>query len=107
MIRHRWLMAAAGIAVALLQGWDSGVLRAPGWIQAVVMISAVAPSLVWAARASYGLQVAAVALAFVLLTVARMASPTPLPTLHLIAFIPAVLVFVLRGLELRARSVQG
>lgn len=107
MIRHRWLIAAAGIALGLLQGWDSGVLQAPGWIQAVVATSAVVPLLVWAARAAYGLQVSAVALAFVLLTVARLASPTPLPTLHLIAFIPAVLVFVLRGLELRARSVEG
>ena len=42
---------------------------------------------------SYPRQALAVAVAFVLLTIARMASPVSLPTLHIIAFVPAMLIF--------------
>jgi hypothetical protein len=35
-----------------------------------------------------------VAASFILLTIARVISPIPLPTLHIIAFIPAILIFL-------------
>jgi hypothetical protein len=103
----RWLWTVLLIAASALQAWDSGVLGADAFVQAVVAVAILIAPLAWGARARYEVQVGAVALAFVLLTVARMVSPVTLPELHLAAFIPAVLILVLRGGELRLRSVQS
>ena len=107
LFRNRFWLAAAAVALGLLQAWDSGVLRAAPWVQLVVATAVVVPPVVWGARMPFGMQALSVVLAFVLLTVARMAATVPLPTLHLAAFAPALLVFVLRGLELRASGVEG
>ena len=107
LFRNRSWLTAACVVIGLLQAWDSGVLGAAAWIQVLVAIAVVAPALAWGTRMPFAVQALAVAGAFVLLTIARAGSAVPLPTLHLAAFPPALLVFVLRGLELRAGSVQG
>jgi hypothetical protein len=93
MLRNRWLWAAICLAMGGLQAWDSGTFRAPAAIQAVVALALVIPALTIVASASYGLQALSVAAAFVLLTMARVLSPVSLPTLHIVAFIPAVIIF--------------
>jgi hypothetical protein len=107
LFRNRFWLAAAAVALGLLQAWDSGVLRAAPWIQVGVAMAVVVPPVVWGARMPFAVQALSVVLAFALLTMARMAATVPLPTLHLAVFVPAVLVFVLRGLELRASGVEG
>ena len=107
IIQNRFWLASACLVVGVLQAWDSGVLGAAPWIQVLVAAAVVPPPLVWGTRMPFGAQAFAVAAAFVLLTIARLGSAVPLPTLHLAAFPPAVLVFVLRGLELRAGGVEG
>lgn len=107
LFRNRSWLAAACLGIGLLQAWDSGVLASAPWIQMLVALAVVVPPVVWGTRLPFGVQALAVAGAFVLLTIARVGSSAPLPTLHLAAFPPALLVFVLRGLELRAGSVQG
>jgi hypothetical protein len=90
--RNGW-WAAVIVAVCSLQAWDSGVLRAPGLIQSLVACAIVLPAVALVLTKNYGLQASTVASSFILLTFARMLSPSPLPTLHIIAFIPAVLIF--------------
>ena len=97
MLRNKWLWAAICVVMGSLQAWDSGALRAPGVIQAIVATAIAIPAVTILMSASYGLQALSVAAAFALLTVARMTSPTPLPTLHIVAFIPAVLIFFSHG----------
>jgi hypothetical protein len=107
LFRNRAWLAGVCVAIGLLQAWDSGVLGAAPWIQVLVAVAVVVPPLSWGTRRPFAAQALAVVAAFVLLTIARFASAVPLPTLHLAAFPPALLVFVLRGFELRAGSVQG
>ena len=93
MLKNRWLWSAIIVVMGSLQAWDSGTLRAPGLIQAIVALAIAIPAVTVVATQSYPRQVLAVGVAFVLLTIARMASPISLPTLHIIAFVPAVLIF--------------
>lgn len=100
MLRNRWLWAAICVVMGGLQAWDSGTLRAPGVIQAIVALAIAVPAVTVVTTSSYARQAVSVAAAFVLLTAARILSPVPLPTLHIIAFIPAVLIFF-------SHAVQG
>jgi hypothetical protein len=93
MLQNRWLWAAIFVVMGGLQAWDSGALGAPAFIQLLIAVAIAVPAVTVVATPSYGKHVLSVVAAFVLLTVARMASPTPLPTLHIVAFIPAVLIF--------------
>ena len=93
MLKNRWLWTAIIVVMGSLQAWDSGTLRAPGLIQALVALAIAIPAVAVVTTPSYPRHVLAVAVAFVLLTIARMTSPISLPTLHLIAFVPAVLIF--------------
>ena len=99
MLRNRWLWCAITVVMGSLQAWDSGALRAPAAIQALVALAIAIPSVTVVATASYGWQALSVVSAFVLLTVARVAAPVSLPTLHIIAFVPAVLIFFSHGVE--------
>jgi hypothetical protein len=103
---RRWLTAVC-LAIGWLQAWDSGVLKTAPWIQILVAMAVAAPPCAWGARLPYGVQAVSVAVAFVILTIARVAASVPLPTLHLAVFPAAVLVFVLRGVETRTRGVEG
>ena len=69
---NRYIWATVAAVGGALQAWDSGVLASTPAVQI------------------------AVALAFALLTVARLIAPGPLPTLHLIAFIPTLIVLFVR-----------
>lgn len=102
MLKNRWFWALICVAMGALQAWDSGTLRAPLAIQLVVLIAIAVPAAAVVATSSYGMQALSVAAAFVLLTIARMSSPTPLPTLHIIGFVPAVLVFFSHALQARS-----
>lgn len=93
MLRNRWLWAAICVVMGGLQAWDSGTLQAPGLTQAIVAIAIAVPAVTVVTTSSYPRQALAVAAAFVLLTIARVLSPVSLPTLHITAFIPAVLIF--------------
>ena len=98
-----WVLAVVGA----LQAWDSGVLGA-GWpIQIVVALAIAVPALTIVLTPEYGLQATAIAAAFVLLTIARVMSSVPLPTLHLIAFIPAVVVFFSKVTAAPASTLGG
>jgi hypothetical protein len=68
-------------------------LQAPGAIQALILLAIAIPACTVVMTSSYSKQALSVAAAFALLTIARIASPIPLPTLHIVAFIPAVLIF--------------
>ena len=92
-IRNGW-WAALIVVLCALQAWDSGVLRAPRMIQALVALAIVTPPVVLLLTKEYGVQALTVAASFILLTIARVMSPSPLPTLHIIAFIPAILIFL-------------
>ena len=89
----KWLLVTICLGMGLAQAWDSGVLGTPIWIQALVAGAIVLPVAALLSTESYGVRALAVAGAFVLLTVARIASPISLPTLHFVAFIPAVVIF--------------
>ena len=92
------LLALICVLMGALQAWDSGVLAAGATIQVMVGVAILIPVVAWLASPSYGTHATAVAASFVLLTIARVAAPVPLPTLHLIAFIPAVVIFFSRAM---------
>ena len=102
MLRNRWIWSAIIVGMGLLQAWDSGVLRAPGAIQALVVLAIALPALTVVTTESYGRQALSVAASFVVLTIARIVSPVPLPTLHIISFVPAVLIFFSHATQPRA-----
>ena len=93
MLKNRWLWAAIIVTMGALQAWDSGTLKAPGMIQAAVALAIAIPAVTVVTTPSYLRQALSVAAAFALLTVARVASPVSLPTLHIVAFVPAMLIF--------------
>ena len=90
---NKWACAAICLAMGGLQAWDSGVLRAGGMMQGLVVAAILLPVIALLLTESYGVRAAAVGTAFVLLTVVRVMSSVPLPTLHIVAFIPGVLIF--------------
>ena len=46
MLKNRWLWAAIIVVMGSLQAWDSGTLRAPGLIQAIVALAIAIPAVV-------------------------------------------------------------
>jgi hypothetical protein len=90
---NKWLWAGICVVLGGLQAWDSGVLRADATIQALVATALLLPVAALLMTERYELRAGAVAAAFVLLTIGRVVSSVPLPTLHIVAFIPAVLIF--------------
>lgn len=110
MLLNKWIVVAICVVMGALQAWDSGVLRASPGIQALVAAAILSPVVAFVATNSYGVHALAVAVSFVLLTIARVASPVPLPTLHIVAFIPAVVIFFSKAVasrtELRASGGQ-
>ena len=106
-MRNKWVWAALCLVLGGLQAWDSGVLRAAWEIQALVGLAILVPVVTLLATESYGARAAAVAMAFVLLTVARIMSSVALPTLIIVAFVPAVLIFFSKMTELGAQPRAG
>ena len=94
MREHRFMWTAIVITVGVLQGWDSGVLRSTAGVQLLVALAIAALGVGIALIKNLSGQAASVAAGFVLLTVARVIAPAPLPTLHLIAFVPALIVLL-------------
>ena len=111
MFLNKWGWAAICVSLGALQAWVWGVLGAAGGIQALVAAAIVLPVAALVATESYGTRALAVAAAFVLLTIARLTAGIPLPTLHVIAFFPAVLIFFSAVVgsrpQARAGSVKG
>jgi hypothetical protein len=107
MVLNKWACAAICLALGGLQGWDSGVLRSAGTIQALVAMALVLPVAALLATESYGVRAAAVAAAFVLLTVARLSASVSLPTLHFVALVPAVLIFFSKVVTSRPEARAG
>lgn len=101
---NRWVIIAISVVMGALQAWDSGVLRAGTGIQLLVGAAIALPVVALLATNSSGVHALAVTGAFVLLTIARLISPVALPTLHLVAFIPAVLIFFSRAVQVNAAS---
>lgn len=98
---NKWVLAVICVGTGALQAWDSGVLGAPVGIQVLVAVALLVPVLALLGTNSYGIQALAVASAFVLLTMARVLAPHPLPTLHIVAFIPAIVIFFSRAIASR------
>lgn len=90
---NKWSCAAICLAMGGLQAWDSGIGRAEGIMQGLVVVAILLPVIALLLTERYGIRAAAVAAAFVLLTAVRAMSSVPLPTLHIVAFIPGVLIF--------------
>ena len=111
MSLNKWACAAICVTLGAVQAWDSGVLQADAAIQALVAAAIVLPVVGLLATESYGMRALTVAGAFVLLTIARMTASVSLPTLHLVALIPAVLIFfshlAASRPQARAGSVKG
>lgn len=110
MTLNKWVLVVICVVMGALQAWDSGVLGASPGIQALVAAAILSPVVALIATNSYGVHALAVAVSFVLLTIARVVSAVPLPTLHIVAFIPAVVIFFSRLVasrtELRASGGQ-
>lgn len=96
---NKWILAVTCAGMGVLQAWDSGVLSASLGIQALVAAAILLPVAALVATDSYGVQALSVAAAFVVLTIARLVSPVSLPTLHIVAFIPAVVIFFSKVLD--------
>ena len=60
MLKNRWLWAAIIVVMGSLQAWDSGTLRAPGLIQAIVALAIAIPAVVVVTTSSYPRQALAV-----------------------------------------------
>jgi hypothetical protein len=101
---NRWVIIAISVVMGALQAWDSGVLGAGTVVQLLVGTAIALPVVALLATNSYGMHALAVAGAFVLLTIARVLSPVSLPTLVLVAFIPAVLIFFSQVAQVNAAS---
>lgn len=93
-MRHaKWFAAAAILVVGILQAWDSGILAAPVWIAAIVVI-AIALGIVGLFMENDVFRLTIAALVFVLLLTARIVSPVRLPELTLVG-LPIFLLLVL------------
>ena len=101
---NKWIIVAISIVMGMLQAWDSGVLGAGTGIQLLVGAAIALPVVALLVTDGYGMHALAVAGAFVLLTIARVISPVALPTLHIVAFIPAVLIFFSKVAQINAVS---
>lgn len=93
--RSRRIAAIASLVIGIGQALDSGIRHSsPASIALVaIALSGVAAALWWSSRTQRHL--IAIALGLVLLVVARVVSPVPLPTLALAGWFPAVLIFFL------------
>jgi hypothetical protein len=104
MFGNRFIWMVVVVVAGTLQAWDSGVLRSTTFVQALVALAIVTPAATLALTRQFGTQAAAVAAAFVLLTVARAIAPASLPTLHLIAFVPALIILMGRTVRQSASA---
>jgi hypothetical protein len=92
MKHAKWIAAAAILAVGLLQAWDSGILNAPVWIAALVLV-AIALGIGGLFTENEPVRIGIAALVFILLFVARIVSPVRLPELTLVG-LPIFLLLV-------------
>ena len=93
MKHAKWIAAAAIAVVGLLQAWDSGILGAPAWIAALVVLT-IALGIAGLFTENEPIRLSIAAIVFILLFVARVASPVRLPELTLVG-LPIFLLLVL------------
>jgi hypothetical protein len=91
-MRHKSVLAAICVVIGGLQAWDSGVLGTARGVQLLVVLAIAIPAAALLTTERYGPRAAAVSVSFVLLTIARITSPIALPTLHIVAVIPAMVI---------------
>jgi hypothetical protein len=101
MIRSRFVWSFVALVVSTLQAWDAGGFGAGGAVPALVVAAILAPVAAIAFPSGPRMQFAAIVCSLVLLTVARIASPVPLNTLHLAVVFPAVVLIGRRALQER------
>ena len=94
MLRIRSVWALLSAVVGLLQAWDSGAFAAGPLVLALTLAGIGLVSVAIACTTNQNVRLTALASAFVLLTLARMASPFALNTLHLALFVPAIYMLV-------------
>ena len=100
MNRSLSLRALFGLVIFVLgslQAWDSNAHEGGLLIFFLVSVAIALPAVAWLVPLSSGLWIAALLLSFLLLLVARIFSPVPLPGLFLV-LIPGVMALILSGL---------
>jgi hypothetical protein len=105
-----WRLGCALVTVAMgsLQAWDSGVRPGGTAVFWLVAAAIAAPALAFLLVRDFRVVTGAVVAAFVLLTAARLLSPVSLNTLHLAAYVPAMLLFFTwRKASLGSASARG
>lgn len=86
------------LVMGSLQAWDSGVLRAPAYIAAMVALAITIGLVALLFAERMGMRFIASAVAFALLFGARILSPIPLPELGLVGFVIVMILVVAPGL---------
>jgi hypothetical protein len=107
MIRSRFVWSFVALVISTLQAWDAGGFGAGGAVLALVIAAILVPVVAIAVPSGPRIQFGAIVCSLVLLTVARMASPVPLNTLHLAAVFPAVVLIGRRALQERDQLRQA
>ncbi len=94
MLRIRSVWALLSAVMGLLQAWDSGAFGAGPLVLVLTLAGIGLVSAAIAGTTNQNVRLTALASAFVLLTLARMAAPFALNTLHLALFVPAIYMLV-------------
>jgi hypothetical protein len=100
MTRTTILRSIYGLLVIVLgnlQAWDSNVYSTGLWIVLLVSLAIGLPAVAVLVPLTQTVLISAIALSFILLVLARLTSPIPLPELFLI-LVPAVMGLILAGL---------
>lgn len=91
---QRWFLAGVILVLGLIQAVDSDVRAASTLVSALVLLAILVPAAALALSQSRRLYLGAVIATVVLLSAARVLSPTPLPGLYLIAVFPSAALLV-------------
>ena len=94
MLRIRSVWALLSAVMGLLQAWDSGAFGAGPLVLVLTLAGIGLVSVAIAGTTNQNVRMTALASAFVLLTLARMAAQFALNTLHLALFVPAIYMLV-------------
>ena len=93
------LVATGSLLVGFLQAWDSGALQAGTFAQVLIVIGLVLGAGAMVSPGGYGVKVAMIATAALILVWARMVAAVSLNALHLGLFAPALYVLFISRIE--------
>ena len=108
MTRGTTLRAVFGLMIIVLgnlQAWDSNVDSAGLWIVLLVSIAIALPAVTLLMPLKQAYLISAFAVSLILLVIARITSPIPLPGLFII-LVPAVMGLIFSGLIKEKNSVD-